>query len=116
MSACPYMTLLWVGIEFFWPLFPFLVGALLRPDRDPCQLPVLAFIIEDLFVQAFVNNVIGFFEAFAAGEGVNVVGDVLKGHTADDASDEATTGEAVEHGKLFCRLHWMTQWENVTDD
>src|SRR5712671_5794269 len=81
----------------------------LGPNRDAGQLPELAVIVEDFLVEALVNDVIGLGEAIAAGEGINVVGDVFLWHAADDAGNKSAAGKTIEHRKLFRSANGMTQ-------
>jgi hypothetical protein len=66
-------------------------------------------------MQAFVDDLVGFSQPIATGEGIDVVRDVFVGHAADDTADEATARQAVHHGELFRGLHRMTQRQDIAD-
>ena len=63
-----------------------------------------------------MENFVALGKALPAGERVNVVGDVLLGHTPNDASYEPSSGENIQLGELLGRLHRVTKRKNVPDN
>jgi hypothetical protein len=66
-------------------------------------------------VRSAVENLIGFDKALAAGERVDVEGDVLLWHAAHDTADKPAAREDIELSELLRRLDGVSQRQHVSD-
>jgi hypothetical protein len=63
-----------------------------------------------------VENLIGFGEALAAGERVDVEGDILLRHAPHDPANKPASREDIELSELLRRLDRVSQRQDVSDD
>src|SRR5439155_18896605 len=83
---------------------------------DCLQIVELSLVVKQLLSQAFLQDLVGLGKALAAGERINVEGDVFLRHAPHDTADKPAPGEDIELGEFFRRLDRVAQWQYMPDD
>ena len=58
----------------------------------------------------FDNKVVGFLEPFPVVMGRRIVGKALAASAADEAGNQASMGNHVDHRQLFCHAQWVVTY------
>ena len=76
----------------------------------------LAIIVKLLLGETLEYDIETLLQLFAAGEGIDVVGDVLCRYSPHYATDETSAGEAVDHSELLGGSYGMAQRYDVANN